>query len=262
MRVLITGGSRGIGEGICKRIAENAAKDGQRASIAICGLLDDDELATVSKSVEALGATVLSLHGDLGQNDVPGRLVEQAAGEFGGLDAVVANAGIADPYALKDMSVSDWDRMFNVNLRGPWLLSKASHPYLKESRGSFVVVSSMSAHQPHAGSGAYSPAKAGLTMLAQTLALEWAPDGIRVNSVSPGMTRTPMSEAMYADPEIKVAREKLIPLGRIGKADDIANAVAFFISPAADYITGEDLCVDGGFIKSIMSHIPGRPTSR
>jgi len=132
---------------------------------------------------------------------------------------------------------------------------------LKKSRGAVCFTSSMSGQLPHEGSGAYSPAKAALTMLAQTLALEWAPDGIRVNVVSPGMTHTPMTAKMYADPKIKQAREDLIPLSRIGDPKDIANAIEFLISPLSSYITGQDLCVDGGFTKSILSHIPGRPSS-
>lgn len=99
-------------------------------------------------------------------------------------------------------------------------------------------------------------------MLAQTLALEWAPDGIRVNIVSPGMTHTPMSEKMYADPQIKRAREGIIPLGRIGEPMDIANVIEFLVSPLAGFVTGQDICVDGGFSKSILSHIPGRPSSK
>ncbi len=99
-------------------------------------------------------------------------------------------------------------------------------------------------------------------MLAKTLALEWAPDGIRANIVSPGMTHTPMTEKMYADPAIKKAREDLIPLSRIGDPRDIANAIEFLISPLAGFITGQDLCVDGGFSQSILSHIPGRPNSK
>jgi glucose 1-dehydrogenase len=119
----------------------------------------------------------------------------------------------------------------------------------------------MSGQLPHAGSGAYSPSKAALTMLAQTLALEWAPDGIRVNVVSPGMTHTPMTEKMYADPQIKKAREDIIPLSRIGETMDIANVIEFLVGPLSSYVTGQDICVDGGFSKSILSHIPGRPSS-
>jgi glucose 1-dehydrogenase len=100
-----------------------------------------------------------------------------------------------------------------------------------------------------------------LTMLAQTLALEWAPDGIRANVVSPGMTHTQMTEKMYADPQIKEARERIIPLARIGDPTDIANVIEFLVSPLSGYVTGQDICVDGGFSKSILSHIPGRPSS-
>jgi len=187
--------------------------------------------------------------------------VEAAVTEFGGLDALVANAGIARPGTICDLSLEDWDDMFSVNLRGAWLLAKASHTHLRLSRGSACFTSSMSGQLPHAGSGAYSPSKAALTMLAQTLALEWAPDGIRVNVVSPGMTHTHMTEKMYADPQIKKAREGIIPLSRIGDPMDIANVIEFLVSPLSGYVTGQDVCVDGGFSKSILSHIPGRPSS-
>jgi glucose 1-dehydrogenase len=187
--------------------------------------------------------------------------VEAAVAEFGGLDAMVANAGTANPGAICDLSLQDWDDMFAVNLRGAWLLAKESYPHLKRSRGTACFTSSMSGQLPHAGSGAYSPSKAALTLLAQTLALEWASDGIRVNVVSPGMTHTSMTEKMYADPEIKKAREAIIPLGRIGEPADIANVIEFLVGPLSGYVTGQDICVDGGFSKSILSHIPGRPSS-
>ncbi|SDW59629.1 glucose 1-dehydrogenase [Arthrobacter sp. cf158] len=216
----------------------------------------------VVRSIESMGGTAISLAGDLGDPEVPGKLVDAAVAEFGGLDALIANAGIANPGAICDVSIEDWDHMFSVNLRGAWLLAKASHPHLRPSRGAACFTSSMSGQIPHAGSGAYSPSKAALTMLAQTLALEWAPEGIRVNVVSPGMTHTRMTEKMYADPHIKKARENIIPLGRIGDPMDIANVIEFLVSPLAGYVTGQDICVDGGFTKSILSHIPGRPSSR
>jgi glucose 1-dehydrogenase len=190
------------------------------------------------------------------------KLVEEAAKAFGGVDVVVANAGFAQPASLVELTREGWDRMMNVNLRGPWLLARAAYEYLAASRGSFVAVASMSAVHPHAGSGAYSPAKAGLVMLTRTLALEWAPVGVRVNCVSPGMTRTPMTEKMYRDPGTNAARVALVPIGRIGKPDDIADAVVFLTSAQSAYITGENLTVDGGFSKTILSHIPGRPRSR
>ena len=261
MRALISGGSSGIGASACLRIAEAALARGVRPMIAVCGHKPNTSQEEVVRSIQSMGGTAIALVGDLGDADVPGQLVEAAATEFGGLDALVANAGVASPGAICDLSLEDWDDMFSVNLRGAWLLAKASYAHLKRSRGAACFTSSMSGQLPHAGSGAYSPSKAALTMLAQTLALEWAPDGVRVNVVSPGMTHTPMTEKMYADPQIKKRREDIIPLGRIGDPSDIANVIEFLVSPLSSYVTGQDICVDGGFSKSILSHIPGRPSS-
>ncbi|MEU0449587.1 SDR family NAD(P)-dependent oxidoreductase [Streptomyces tendae] len=262
MRVLVSGGSSGIGAAASLRLAEAALARGEKPMVAVSGLTSNDRQDEVVRSIQSMGGKAIALTGDLGDPDVPGQLVAAAVEEFGGLDALVANAGIANPGELKDLSLEDWDDMFSVNLRGAWLLAKESYPYLKDSRGAACFTSSMSGQLPHAGSGAYSPTKAALTMMAQTLALEWAPDGIRVNVVSPGMTRTQMTEKMYLDPEVKKAREEIIPLSKIGDPMDIANVIEFLVSPLAGYVTGQDICVDGGFSKSILSHIPGRPSSK
>lgn len=261
MRALVSGGSSGIGASTCVRLAEAALARGEQPQIAVCGHKPTTHQEEIVRSIQSLGGTAIALVGDLGDPDVPGQLVEATVAEFGGLDALVANVGIASPGAICELSVEDWDDMFSVNLRGAWLLAKVSYPHLQRSRGTACFTSSMSGQQPHAGSGAYSPSKAALTMLAQTLALEWAPDGIRVNVVSPGMTHTSMTEKMYADPEIKKARENIIPLSRIGDPTDIANVIEFLVGPLSGYVTGQDICVDGGFAKSILSHIPGRPSS-
>jgi glucose 1-dehydrogenase len=262
MKVLVSGGSRGIGAAVCLRIAEAALSRGDHPKIAVCGRQSSEPQDEVVRSVRAMGGTAIALSGDLADVEAAAKLVDAAASEFGGLDALVSNAGVASPGKICNLSVDEWDKLFEVNLRGAWLLAKCCYPHLKKSRGAACFTSSMSGQLPHEGSGAYSPTKAALTMLAQTLALEWAPDGIRANVVSPGMTRTPMSEKMYADPKIKQAREDLIPLSRIADPKDIANAIEFLISPLSSYITGQDLCVDGGFTKSILSHIPGRPSSK
>ncbi len=262
MRALVSGGSSGIGASTCVRIAEAALARGVHPMIAVGGHEANSSQEEVVRSIQSMGGTAIALAGDLGDPEVPGQLVEAAVAEFGGLDALVANAGIANPGAICDVSLEDWDSMFSVNLRGAWLLAKASYPHLKQSRGTACFTSSMSGQLPHAGSGAYSPSKAALTMLAQTLSLEWAPDGIRVNVVSPGMTRTRMTGKMYEDPQIKKARENIIPLARIGDPMDIANVIEFLVGPLSGYVTGQDICVDGGFSKSILSHIPGRPSSK
>lgn len=262
MRALVSGGSSGIGASTCLRLAEAALARGVHPMIAVCGDESNISQGQVVRSIQSMGGTAIALTGDLSDPDVPSQLVEAAVAEFGGLDALISNAGTANPGAICDVSIEDWDAMFTINLRSAWLLAKASHAHLRHSRGSACFTSSMSGQLPHAGSGAYSPSKAALTMLAQTLALEWAPDGIRVNVVSPGMTHTPMTNKMYIDPQIKKAREDIIPLARIGDPTDIANAIEFLVSPLSGYVTGQDICVDGGFSKSILSHIPGRPSSK
>lgn len=262
MRVLVSGGSRGIGAAVCLRIAEASLARGERPMIAVCGREPSDPQEEIAKAVRKIGGEAIALVGDLGDTDAPSKLVDAAVAKFGGIDALVSNAGVASPGKLSNLSLAEWDKMFDINLRGAWLLAKSCYPHLKQSRGAACFTSSMSGQIPHEGSGAYSPTKAALTMLAQTLALEWAPDGIRVNVISPGMTHTPMTAKMYADPAIKKAREALIPLSRIGDPKDIANAIEFMISPLSSYITGQDLCVDGGFTKTILSHIPGRPGSK
>ena len=129
------------------------------------------------------------------------------------IDALVSNAGIAAPAPLTRLGLDEWDLTMNVNTRATWLLGKAAHPHLKESRGAIAVTASMSGMNPHSGMGAYSASKAGVIILAKQMAQEWAADGIRVNCVSPGLVRTAMTEAMYVDPEVKAAREALVPMG-------------------------------------------------
>jgi len=261
MRALVSGGSSGIGAATCTVLVESALARGEQAMVAVAGHESTTAQADVVRAVHELGGTAIALVGDLRDPEVPGALVASAVAEFGGLDALVANAGIAAPAQVCDLTLEQWDDMFAVNLRGAWLLAKAAHEHLRDSSGAAVFTSSMSGQLPHAGSGAYSPAKAGLTMLAKTLALEWAPEGIRVNVVSPGMTHTPMTAKMYADPAIKSAREGIIPMGRIGQPVDIARVIEFLAGPLASYVTGQDVVVDGGFSSSVLSTIPGRPSS-
>ncbi|WP_336697919.1 SDR family NAD(P)-dependent oxidoreductase [Curtobacterium sp. USHLN213] len=262
MRALVTGGSSGIGAAASVRLAEAALARGEQAMIAVAGHEANDRQQEVVGTIRGMGGTAIALTGNLGDPAVPSRLVGDTVEAFGGLDALVANAGVANPAPLNDVSLEDWDEMFAVNLRGAWLLAKASFAHLQASGGAACFTSSMSGQLPHAGSGPYSPTKAALTLMAQTFALEWAPDGVRVNVVSPGMTRTAMTEKMYLDPDVKAAREAIIPLHRIGDPLDIANVIEFLVSPLAGYVTGQDICVDGGFSKSILSHIPGRPSSK
>lgn len=134
MRALVSGGSSGIGASACLRIAEAALARGSQPKIAVCGHTPTTAQEEVVRSIEAMGGIAIALLGDLGDPEVPSQLVAAAVAEFGGLDALVANAGIASPGAICDLSIADWDDMFSVNLRGAWLLAKASYPHLRESQ--------------------------------------------------------------------------------------------------------------------------------
>ncbi len=205
---------------------------------------------------------MVPLTGDLADPQTPERLVTQALECMGGLDAVVSNAGIARASFLTDLDSQDWDALMAVNMRAPWLLAKFAYAALRASRGSFVALASMSGVQPYPGVGAYSPSKAGLLMTVRLLAQEWAADGIRVNAVSPGLIRTAMTEPIYADSQLKAAREALVPLHRIGDPmTDIAGVVAFLLSPDAAYMTGQNIQADGGLLDRVHGLIAGRPTS-
>lgn len=256
MRVLVTGASRGIGRAICLRLAQ------QGHQVAACASAHAGELEQVAQEAQRQGGRVLPLIGDLSDPATPARLVSQALDALGGMDAVVSNAGVSRPSTLAQLELADWDHLFAVNTRAPWLLAKAAYPALRESRGSFVTVASMSGVHPYPGMGAYSPSKAAVLMLVRTLAQEWAADGIRVNAVSPGLIHTSLTARVYADAPTKTAREALVPLHRIGDPEaDIAGIVSFLIAPEAGYVTGQNLLADGGLLDGMQGLIPGRPAT-
>ena len=260
MRVLVTGASRGIGRAICLRLAEAETKGGSGSlRIAACASAHPDELDSLIVALRKMGMEALPMLGDLGQPDVPKRLVEQAVAQFGGLDALVSNAGIGIPTTLLSLTTDNWNRLFDVNVRASWLLAKAAHPALAESRGSIVTIGSMSGVEPQPGMGAYSVAKAAIIMLTRLMAQEWGGDGIRVNCVSPGMVRTPMTEQAYADADFRARREAMVPVGHIADpARDIAGVVAFLLSEDAAYMTGQNVVADGGMTDSVLRLLPVR----
>jgi glucose 1-dehydrogenase len=254
MRALVTGAASGIGRAVCRRLGRDAGPD---AKIAAVDLPQASGLEALVEEIRGQGGEALAIHADMGTVDGPEAAVRQAVERFGGLDALVSNAGLNRPGRLLEYNVEDWDRLFAVNTRATWLLAQAAHGALKASGGAIVAIGSMSGSNHHAGLGAYAPSKAAVIMLAGVLAQEFAPDGIRVNTVSPGMVRTGMTAQVYADQRLTAERNALVPLGRVADPEDIADVVAFLLGPDARYVSGHDLVVDGGITGSFLGRLPG-----
>lgn len=238
-RILVTGASPdGIGGAISRRLVADAVASGTRPRIVISSL-GNDSTAVLGGDLDRLGASVMGLPGDLCDPAFPAKLAKAAAGYCGGLDLVVSNAGRSQHGPLADVDLEDWDAALDLHARAAWLLAKAAFPYLAEACGSFIATGSSAGVVPNAGrGGAYAVAKAALIMLCRVLAAEWAPSGVRVNVVSPGLVSTGRKPKAYAG--------EVVPMGRAGTPEDIAAAVAFLASPGAAYITGQNLVIDGG----------------
>jgi glucose 1-dehydrogenase len=257
MRALVTGAASGIGRATCLRLARDARTRGDKAHLAVVDLATAPGLESLVEELAKLEAAALPVRADMGTPDGPVRAVGEALARLGGLDGLVSNAGVNRPGLLVEYTVEDWDRLFAVNARATWLLAKAAYPALKASRGAIVAVGSMSGTHAHANLGAYGPSKAAVIMLVRVLAQELGRDGIRVNAVSPGMVRTGMTVAAYADPQVAAERDALVPLGRVATPEDMADVIAFLLGPDARYINGHDLVADGGVSGNLLGRLPG-----
>ncbi len=256
---LVTGATGGIGRGVCDALAEMARAQGRQLRLSIVGSQAGARLDAAARELRAAGIETVPLAGDLTDPAACRSIVEQALTSGGDLHALVCVAGAAKAAALADLDVAQLDHAFALNVRPVWLMAQAARASLARTRGSITAVSSMSGIQPHPGLGAYSPAKAALIMLCRQLAQEWGPQGIRTNCICPGMIHTPLTEAIYRDAAVLRSRESMVPLGRIGTARDIGQAVAYLAGDAAGYVNGANLLVDGGVSEHMMAMIPGRP---
>jgi 3-oxoacyl-[acyl-carrier protein] reductase/meso-butanediol dehydrogenase/(S,S)-butanediol dehydrogenase/diacetyl reductase len=232
--VVVTGGGAGIGAATARRLA---------ALGATVAVLDRDGEAARAIADE-VGGTAHAV--DVSDPTATTAAVHAAATELGGLTDVVANAGMGLNKPLHRYSDEDWRLVVGVNLDGTFHTLRAAIPILLEGGGgSIVTVASLNATRPLQGEAPYSAAKAGVVNLTRTAALEYAPT-IRANCVSPGMIATALTSIITEDPDFTSVAEAGTPLQRIGRAEEVADVIAFLCSDAARYVTGQELVVDGG----------------
>ena len=248
--VIVTGGAKGIGRGICLAFAKEGAQ-------VMCADVDESAGAELSAACEALAGTIRFRLTDVSQNRDCEALVEATTSAWGAVDILCNNVGIqpAGSYLpAHELPEALWDRIINVNLKSFFLMTKACVPAMKKRGGGVIVnTASVQALQSMKGVPAYAASKGGILSLTRQLALEYAEDNIRVLAVNPGTIDTPLVaeslEIIEGDEE--VLREEIAtahPIGRIGQPEDIAHAVLFLASGKASFMTGEYVCVDGGLM--------------
>ena len=232
---IVTGGARGIGLAATKRFL----REGWRVSIVD---IDQPELEC---SVTA-EANTLPIHADVSNEHDTRRIIEETVAQFGRLDALVNNAGVADFGPIEETTFARWRRVMDTNLDGVFLMSQAAIPMLAQSKGAICNIASISGLRASTLRTAYGTSKAAVIQLTLQQAVELGERGIRANVIAPGPVRTKLAMAVHSQ-KIIDAYHDAIPLNRYGTEDELANAIWFLCSPEASFITGQSLSVDGGF---------------
>lgn len=244
--VVVTGGGRGIGEAIALAMAEAGAD-------VVVAARRTNEIEAVADKIRALGRKAMAVTTDMMEIEQVQALADRTFSEMGGLTCWVSNAGGADdrvPRTLLEMPEKQWDFQMNLNLKAVWTGAQAAGNYMKDNGGGTIInISSQAANRASAYNGPYAVAKSGVNNLTQTLAVEMAPLGIRVNSVSPGPIPTEVFlefTKMTEEDIPKMGKQFGIPLGRIGMPEDIAPACVYLASSASSWMTGQDIKINGG----------------
>ena len=249
---IVTGGASGIGRATCVL----AAREGADIAIADINREMAEETADM---VKAEGKQALVIEMDTSKKADVLRMADETVTTFGTIDGLVCSAIKLVPGKPEELPEEDWDMVMDIGLKGYFLCAQAAgRVMLEKGSGSIVFVSSIGGVQAYNGAGAYSVCKAGAIMLGQLVGVEWGGRGVRGNTVCPGQVRTPMTEAMFKDPEIAEGRAAVVPMGRVGKPEEIAEANVFLLSDRASYVNADFMQVDGGQAESKMMHTPGR----
>jgi NAD(P)-dependent dehydrogenase (short-subunit alcohol dehydrogenase family) len=242
---LVTGGSRGLGLGMALALAHAGADVALVARTA-------SQLAEAAALVERqTGRRTLILPGDVSHTALLPGLVEQTATHFGRLDILVNGAGINIRQPARSFSEADWDQLISVNLKSVFFLCQAAAEVMRRQGGGKIInLGSLSFEIAVPNVALYAISKGGMRQLTRALAVEWAADNINVNAIAPGRFWTAMTDAVFSDEALYESAVSVIPQGRPGIPADLAGATVFLASPAAGYITGQTIVVDGGWLVS------------
>ncbi len=250
--VAITGAGSGIGRATAAEFASVGAK-----VILLDVNLEACKTAAQEISAGSNSAETAAVMCDVSEDASVSAAANEAQQVFGPIDILINNAGILRPGTLDSIPVADWENLMNVNVTGYLRCAQTfGRGMLERGGGALVHVASIAASEPQANSGAYSPGKAAVVMLSRQLAYEWGPQGVRSNCVSPGLVRTALSEAFYQTPGVLEKREAIVPIRRVAKPADIAEAAVFLASSKASYINGQEILVDGGLSQTLMGFVP------
>ncbi|OGW43149.1 MAG: 3-oxoacyl-[acyl-carrier-protein] reductase [Nitrospirae bacterium RBG_13_41_22] len=235
---IITGGARGIGEAI----AEGFAKNGVNLAIAD---INREAASETAARLTKLGVKAIGIKLDVSSAETVIKAFEDIRKEFNKIDILINNAGITKDCVLLRMKEEDWDAVVDTNLKGVFLCSREAIKNMSKQRyGRIVNITSVAAFMGNPGQANYSASKAGVVGFTKTIAKEYASRGITINAVAPGFIQTAMTDVL--SDSVKEEMKRLIPLGRFGTVEDVANAVIFLASPDSGYITGQVIHVNGG----------------
>lgn len=235
---LITGSTRGIGLGIARALGSAGAR-------VVISSEDPGDTDKVAADLRAEGHDAQGIACDVTDDAALNTLVEGARSQFGGIDILICNAGITGEAG--SWALDDFDRVMAVNLRSMVALTTITMPHIvTRGGGSVILMSSLSALRGNGAINAYALAKAGVAQLARNLAVQWGPQGVRVNAIAPGLIDTPLSAPLIADAAFMQRRLQMTPLRRTGTVDDVAAACLFLAAPGSGFITGQQIAIDGG----------------